>query len=90
MQTIKLSSGILSNLVLYMKFGLVILWIYYLIIANFFNLLIEAYLLSLAIGVISFFIFRNTNYSKPDIQQNRDSSSQEKFRSEDYLKVFFI
>ncbi len=91
MGIIKLNSEILSNAMAHIKVGLTFLWVAYLIIAGLNNQLIEAFLLSIAVGIVSYFLFGyNSNPSQSVDKSNQCPSTSHKLSSEDYLKVFFL
>ncbi len=93
METIirKLSSNNPGN-TLTIKFIAFISWIGYIIIASAYNVLIEAYLFSIGIGVIGYFIFnRKQPLSSKQSSNNKDSHQSGASSSEhNYLSVFFI
>ena len=89
METTKFTSDSIITIANAIKVGLVFIWLSFIIIAGYNNQLIEAYLLSLAIALLSFFIFRKRDNSIEDSVTNVTSITGEKFNSETYLKVFF-
>jgi len=87
MKTTNLSRDHRSIIVNILKAGTVLLWLTILLIAGINGQLIEAFLLTLSIGVISYFLFSKNNENKKKIAKN--SFSTQNFNTEEYMRVFF-
>ena len=88
---IRSQSKAVSTTFLGIKIIVFISWLLYMVLANTFDILIEAYLVSIGLGVVSYFVFGKKLLRKNDTppNNNRVHSLNEYSSSNNYLSVFF-
>jgi len=91
MNTFQKKTANLTTAINVIKGSALFAWIFYLAAANYYNFLIEAFLLSITVTVISYLVFTD----KPNITIDKGLNSKKiadynnKDESDRYLEVFF-